>query len=156
MRSVSHRRGVTLVEGLVVVAILVLVSTVGVRQFLHFTDDEELSAAAATVRAALEDARARTLASQGGLVYGVRVEGGGLVLFPGATFDAGNAGNEDVSVPASVELISALAGGGSDVSFARLTGAASATGSVTARLKKDMSREKVVTVNATGLVELTE
>ncbi len=148
-------RGVTLVEGLAVVAILMLLVGIGARSFFRFTDEQTLAGAASTVRAVLDDARARTLASQGGNIYGVRVESGSVTTFPSA-YITGNPANSVVVLPSSIETVASLTGGVSEVVFARLTGAASTTGSITVRLRKNPSAAKVITVNGTGLVELTE
>ncbi len=149
-------RGVTLVEGLAVVAILMLMVGVGARSFLRFTDDQTLAGAAVAVRAVLDDARARTLASQGGGAYGVHFAADSVTTFVAPSFTAGNPANEVTALAPSVELVTSLTGGAADVTFARLTGAASVTGSVMVRLRKDSSMAKTITVNGTGLIELAE
>ena len=139
------RRGVTLLEILIVIGILVVVTTLLIAAFGSFKKQKPLDGGVALLVAMLTDARSRTLASQNDSVWGVHIEVNRFVLFRGSVYTSGAADNEAASLPPEVEVsATSLSGGGSDVVFARLTGTTSKSGSVTLILTNASTTEVVI------------
>lgn len=139
----------------IALGIMLLVASVVLSGFLNFRKASLLNSSAELVASTLLGARVKTLSSEGGYAYGVHFENDRVVLFRGATYSAGDPNNVATVLPSAVEISAiALAGGGSDLVFARLTGATTQYGSVTLRVKSDPGRTRAVSVTATGIVSV--
>lgn len=149
MRLRHH--GFTLIEVLIALLIVGLVVTVLIASFRSFTARRTLDGAAANVISALEVARAQTLDSLSDSAYGVHIETDRVVIFAGATYMPGDPGNRLILLSPQVSVGSSLTGGTTDVSFARLSGKASATGTITVTLRADPSQTRVITVAPGGI-----
>ena len=148
-------RGFTLAEIIIAVAILVLLATLVIGNLGPFRDRTNLNSAAEDGVSLLNEARSRTLSSQGGSQYSVRFETNKMILFTGATYNAGAPDNNESPLPAAIEISSiSLNGGGVAVTFNRLTGATANYGTITFRLIHDTSQTRVVTINSAGNISL--
>ncbi len=148
------RSGFTLIEALVVIALLTILAAVSVGSLQTFTDRAQVNRAARSIATALADARAQTLSSRADLQYGVHVDANQVVVFEGATYTAGAATNDVRPLSPKVAISSiALSGGVSDVVFTRLWGKASASGSITVSLATNAAIQNVVYVNSAGLID---
>lgn len=152
-QNFNFYRGVSLIELLVALAIAALLVVVAAGGFSAFRRTQELNTAAENVTSALNEARARTLSSEGPSQYGVHFTASKAVLFKGTVFVAGDPSNKDY-VWSSMVIASgwALNGGGADVVFERLTGETAQYGTVTFRAAGDPSDTKTVTVNRSGVI----
>src|SRR3989338_3035411 len=147
--------GFTLVEIIIAIGIMVLLASVIVSGFLNFRKESLLNSSAELVVSSLLGARAKTLSSEGGYQYGVHLQNDRVVLFRGALYSAGDPNNVETVLPSAVEISAiTLAGGGTDLVFARLTGATSQYGSMTVRVKSDVARTRAVSITATGIVSV--
>ena len=131
----NHSIAFSFVEMLVVIAIVfvILASAGGMFVFLRtIRATQSLNQAGQAVKYRLEEARSLTVASKNGLAYGVHLESAKVVLFVGPSYVAGASTNQttlfdtSVTIPASGGIN--LTPAGSDVLFARITGAASKSG----------------------------
>ncbi len=148
MPSRSHT-GFTLVELLVSIFIIGLMLGISVVSFSNFLRHESVSSDAASLAAALREARSRTLGSIQGLSYGVKIDTDKFTLFPGPDFSASTAETPilfGTGVVASTSL--------SVVLFQRVTGTAVASGTIDIRLSSDSSAKKTVVIQGTGLVSV--
>ena len=145
--------GLTAIEFLVGFAIIAFLTSFIWYAFSSFRDAGALDEASAAVLSLLRDARARTLSSQGNTTYGVHFEETKAVLFSGAAYNSADASNEPYIFSTSVKISAINLGGPADVIFQRLTGAASASGTITLQSKKDSSRTKTITILATGNIQ---
>ena len=146
-------RGNSVIELLVVVAIFAIVATLAATPFILFKKTSALGAAVSESIALLEDARARTLSSRNASQYGVHFDESRAVLFSGAVFDADAPWNEESVFNSAVEAAQvALAGGGEDVVFKRLTGETDDYGTVTFWLTSDTTKTKILRIGRTGVV----
>lgn len=126
----TRKRGFTLIEIVVVFAILGMLMSVSAMALQNMYRDSAMKTSTNAVYRALTDARNRTLASEGDTVYGVMVSTTSVTRFLGSTFSTGAAGNEVFIFEAGVTATSSLISGGIPIVFARLTGEPSAIGSI--------------------------
>lgn len=146
----------TLIEIVLVVAIVGILVAVILWPFASFRDEKLLDGAAEEMMALLNEARQRTLSSDGASVYGVYFEDDKMTLFKGAAFPGtGDPDNKEASLANRLTISTiSLTGGGSVLIFKRLTGATSENGSITLSLASDSSRQRIVTVSPAGSISL--
>jgi prepilin-type N-terminal cleavage/methylation domain-containing protein len=144
--------GFSILELLIVVAVLGFVSTLTIVSLSSLTRANVLDSAAGDIISALSEARSRTLTSEGDTVHGIHFSTNAITRFTGGTYSAVDPTNVVLSLPPSVTLSStALTGGAVDVVFARLTGVASATGTVTIAKSSDATDTKIITITTAGI-----
>lgn len=139
----KNGRGFTLVEIIIIVAIIVILSALTFQSFSNLSEREALDKEALHVLSLLHEARSLTLSSKNATQYGVHLENSRAILFPGSSYSAGNPANKIVDLKESVTISTiTLTGGGSDVIFNRLTGATGESGTTTLSLLADPSQTK--------------
>lgn len=150
-------RGFTLIELLIVIAVILILLAISITGFYNYSMQTGRDAVAHTVLGAFEEAHARTLASDSGSQYGVHVDTSSITIFQGATYTVGSASNEVRELPARTAVTNiALTGGASEVLFSRLTGATSATGTITVAQTINPTHTRTITVYDSGLVEVSQ
>lgn len=100
----------------------------------------------------INEQRHKTITASANSVYGVYVGTSSLVYFVGPTYSAGAASNLVTTLPPGMSATSSFAGGNWHISFARLTGEPTATGTITFFSAAE-NRYATVTVSALGLVQ---
>ncbi|MEK7209111.1 MAG: type II secretion system protein [Patescibacteria group bacterium] len=136
------KEGFTLLETLIALAIIVLVAGIILWPYARFRDEKLLDGAAEDIISLLDEARTRTLSSDGALAYGVSFASDRITLLPD---------NREVILSGRLVISNInLAGGGTTVMFKRLTGATDTGGTVTVNLVSDSNRRRVITISATG------
>ena len=150
----TSKRGVTLVELLVATAILVTIAAVGIAVFNRLIEQTALDSSVQQVLSIFEEARSRTLASENDQQFGVHLATSSVTLFVGSTYNASASTNKVTTLVRRVSISDiSMTGGATEVVFARLTGKASVTGTITLTLISDTSQTHTLTINSTGLVE---
>jgi type II secretory pathway pseudopilin PulG len=147
-------KGFSLVEAIVLIAVsvLVLVGSIGV--FSNLNKAEALDKGAALIRSVFEEARSRTIFSDGASVYGVHLERNKVVLFQGGSYSAGDLKNKVKNLGNYVELSSINLSGASEVLFQKLTGETGQGGTMVLSLISDPARKKTITISQTGVVSI--
>jgi prepilin-type N-terminal cleavage/methylation domain-containing protein len=151
----NKKRGVTLLELLFAISIIVIIATIIWTKFVSFRHINELNAAAETVISLLLEARAKTLSSLNDSQHGVRLEQYRVVLFEGVSYSTGIQKRIE-DFPAAVEISALSFNAGypppaTDIVFSRLTGNANPNGTITLRLIPDTSTAKTIKIEPTGL-----
>lgn len=143
-----YKKGITVTEILIVIATLGIIFLIMIPQFSKIRENQALKNGAQDILSSVNKARSQTLASLNSLEYGVHFQSDKVIIFKGAVFSDGDAGNETINItaPATISNI-ALAGGGNEIYFNRLSGAPNTTGSVTVSTS---SYSKIITISATG------
>lgn len=142
-------------EMLVVVAILVMLSSMVTVAFGRFARNRAVESAASLIAGELADARSRTLAARSGISHGVHLDESGVVLFGGSTYDAGDLTNEATVLDSRTIIAEIdLNGGGDDIVFERLTGETDAYGTITVAASSDPTIVATLTVQQTGLISI--
>ena len=143
-------QGFTLVETLIVVAITAMISGISLVSLASLSKNEALSANTTAIATRLRDARAQTLASVGGMQYGVLIDTTSVTFFRGATYDAATSTNDVFVLSGYVSASSSI----QSFVFERITGNASASGTIDVYLRSDSTKKKTVTVQTSGLVNI--
>lgn len=149
-------KGFTFIELVIVVAVMGLIVAIVIPTLSKFKEQQSLKNTVDDVVSLLNQARSDTLSSLAGTNYSVYFESNKATYFVGSSFVAGTPTNKvalfsDVAdVPVQDGLT--LNGGGSIVTFDRLTGATSQYGTIKIQLVADPTIYKVITVSKTGFI----
>lgn len=153
--GIKFRGGFGIIEILAVVAIISILAVISYTAFFDANRAQALEKDRDKVSAMLEYARSLTLSSSGGQQFGVHIESDKVILFPGSVYSAGNPSNKiELLHPLVTIASSSISGGGSDIVFERLTGKTSDYGTIGVSLRSDSNEFYVITVSATGLIEV--
>lgn len=135
-------------EVLIVISVLAIIFSIIIPQFSKTRELQVLKSAVSDILSAINKSQANTLASVNSSSYGVHFGSDEVIIFKGTVFSAGSADNEVINIisPAAISTI-ALAGGGSNVFFNRLSGTPSVTGSI---VVSSTNFTKTITISATG------
>lgn len=145
-------KGVTLIELIIVVSILSVLALLAFIGIATLRENIDLESVGQNVLSTLRFAQTKTVASESDTVYGIHFETDRYVLFEGASYSAGAASNEVHVLPTTLEFASWSIGGGSEVIFARVTGATSQTGTIVLQVEGDSTRSRTIAVLASGQV----
>lgn len=142
-------------EIIISLTIFLILAIIVVSSFSSFRNNQELTNAVQETINLLNLARSKTLSSEGSSQYGVHFESSRIVLFKGVSFSESNPDN-NVAVFSSLIEISAinLNGGGNNLVFQRLTGKTDNYGTITLRIKSDVSKTKIIDIKNTGIVNV--
>ena len=123
LSQTQDSKGFTLIELIIVIAIIVIVAGILVSPFSAFRRNQILKAETENVLSLINKARSQTLASKNDSNYGVYFTATSVVLFPGNTYDPNNQNNEvvDLNEAVTIETIDLL-GSVDEVVFNRLIG----------------------------------
>ena len=142
----SRAGGFTLVEVLLVVAILTIIVGVGTPVYETFVRRNNLDATNQTVVGMLRRASTYARAVSGDSAWSVELQSTGITLFKGAAFSTRDTNyDETTSLPASVTL-----GGLAEVQFTKFSGAPNTTGTIT--LSSTTNDTRTITVDGKGAV----
>ena len=155
MIKFPHQKGITVVEILVVIAIMSIILRIVLPQFSKSKENQVLKNGAEDVVAVLDKARSQTLASFNSSEYGVHFQSDKVIIFKGKVFSSGASDNENISIvtPATISNVTlgGVSGTTGDMYFNRLYGAPSTTGTITVSTS---SYSKTVTISATGTASM--
>ena len=148
----NFKKGYTVLEILIVLAVLSLLISIFLPSFQRIRSNSVLKSTASNIFSALDKARSQGLSSVNSSEYGVHFETQKIVIFKGTVFSPSDINNEEIPItmPAYISLIS-LTGGAVDLYFDRLSGAPNKTGTVTVSVS---SSSKIITISATGAVSM--
>jgi type II secretory pathway pseudopilin PulG len=149
------KKGFSLIETLAVIGILFILVGFVLVITNSFQREKVLDAGVEEIINSLRLAQSKTLASEGNSSYGIYFESDRFTLFNGAFFDAASPDNE-VHQFSSNLIISQinLTDGTSSVAFQRLTGYASADGTIKVEMASDASQNKIIYIDSSGTVNL--
>lgn len=136
-----------------VVIIMALILGIIYSVFLGFRAQRLLGGSASKIVSMFAQARSRTVGSEGLSQFGMHIENTKAVLFKGSSYSEGAPDNEEFVLNKALEISAInLEGGASDVVFEKISGKASASGSITLSSRNDVSSAKTIIIEKTGLV----
>lgn len=146
-------KGITVMEIMLVIAILGLLLGIVLPQFAQMREKQSLWNASEEVMSAISEAKANTLASVDSSEYGVHFESGAVIIFKGVSFSPGAPDNEQRGIIAPATITSVTLGGilasSGDMYFNRLSGLPSLSGVIEVATP---SFVKTITIHPTGAV----
>jgi len=152
-----YTRGVSIIELVVVITILLLLVVIGLSAASNFGKAGSVRTSARTLATTLDEARARTLASENSSQYGVHIEVGesDVTLFRGANYTSSDPDNKVFEFDRRAQISSTTLGTTTDVVFTRLSGTTTPI-VVIIGYAGDASTTKSVSVQATGLITVSQ
>jgi len=154
-RAQQSQRGVTLMEIIIVIAIMMILLALTIQSFSKLGAIRALDTNAQVILLELEKARSLTLASKNESQFGVHFATTSVTLFEGSTYDASSASTTVTYFnPAVTITYIALTGSSTSVVFERLTGKTAQAGTITVTLSGQLSGTKTLRIYATGVAEI--
>lgn len=148
-------QGFTLVEVLVVLALITLLSYVALIGYSKQRTQATLRAAAEDIQFQLEGARADALAGKNGEAQGIKFATDSYIRFGGETYSSSDSSNQTKSIDEQL-LISTTLSGDETIVFDRLTGATGGTATVTVALRDDLTKFRQLVIGPRGDINLLE
>jgi len=153
----SYGKGFTLIEVIIVVAILVVLMSVSVASWVLIQQKSNIDSASDEFAGVVKLAQNETVNSKQDAEFGVYVDAQSAphkyILFRGASYAARQASFDRTYIlPKIVEFFAVNLGGGNEVVFKKVTGATDQPGSVSLRLKADASQNKTVYMSNNGVI----
>ena len=145
-------RGFTLVEILMVVTLVGIVTALLMQGFSRYAYRQSFKQFVSEVQDETVEARAQTVASLNNTTYGVYVGTDTVEFFSGATPVVGDAANTIIPIPTEVTATASFSSGNQYITFKRLTGEATATGTIEFVDTRTVATS-TITISAAGLVE---
>lgn len=149
------KKGFTLIEILIVLTLTVIILSVVVSSLYNLVGGQALDKDFSSVGALIEQAKSLTLNSKSASQYGVYFGTSTVTLFKGENYVLGSNTNQIYNLNGRTNISAVnLAGETTDrIYFERLTGYASASGTIALSLKKASTSPKVIQIYRTGVIE---
>jgi len=156
-KTAVFQRGFTVMEVLIVVAILVVLGAIVIGDYATYQKKTDLQNAVQEFIAVLQVAQERTLASDNGAQYGVHISTAVspniYTLFQGASYASRvTSYDQPHSVPKNVQFSSLNIGAANDIVFDRLVGTTANSGSLSLQNTVDTSQTKTLYISGQGTV----
>lgn len=151
----QNKKGITMLEILIVIAIITIISTIVVLNLSSFRNERAVRNTTEDVISLLNEARNNTISSLNSLNYAVHFDEDKATLFSGVTFDENNSDNKILDFEQSVAIPNggiSLNGGGDDVIFEKITGNTDNYGTITIQVGSDASLSQVININKLGVI----
>ncbi len=145
-------KGFTLIELVITIALVVILSTIGVLNLVNFRSNQAVKLASDNLVVFLRDAQQKSIGQEGGLQWGARfthVAGGrdSYQSISGASGSFTPAGST-VALPSNIEFASAYP----DVTFDK-SGLPPGPTTLIIRLKNNTAVSSTITINAQGIIQ---
>lgn len=146
MKKNNNYRGFTLLEVLLSIAIIGLITGIGIPVYQSFQVRNDLDIATVSIAQSLRRAETLAEAVDGDISWGIRVQSGSITLFKGTSYAARDTNFDEVfQVPTSI-----APSGVQEIVFAKFTGLPQTTGTTT--LTSNTNETRTITINAKGMV----
>ena len=99
-----YEKGITIVELLVVIAVLGIIFSITLPQFSKIRENQVLKNGVTEILSSISKARSQTLSSLQSSEYGVHFQPDKVIIFKGVVFDVGATNNETIDIisPATI------------------------------------------------------
>jgi len=142
----KHTQGFSLIELVLIVAIIGVLIAVLVPSLVQFRAQQALQHSTNAVVGVLDDARSKTLASINNTSHSVYLTSTSTTLITGTTYDSNAPTNQVYTLDPSVTLSWNLQGAGALISFDRLKGTINQYGTITITSSSGATRTVTVTL----------
>ena len=147
-----YKKGITIIELLVVLAVLGIIISVVMPQFSKIRENQVLKSGVQDILSSLDKARSQTLASLNSSEYGVHFQADEIVIFKGIDFSTRDTTKDEIiNIVTPAVISSGTLAVPANVYFNRLSGSPSTSGTVTI---STTNYSKIITIWATGVVSV--
>ena len=155
--SMFPENGFTLLELIVVVAILVIVGAISIPSIVSLQKIPQLNNTSEEIINTLRIAQNKTLSSEQNSQYGVYFNTATsphqYILFKGVSFALRDSSFDQIySISSIIEFYAVNTGGNNEVVFDKLTGSTANFGNVSLRLKEDTSKTRIIYIDNSGVI----
>ncbi len=153
MRKYSRNKGITLIEILSSIAIMLILGSISISVFSRLANTTSLDRDVSIVASYIEKARTEAINSVDSLAHGVKFETNKVTVFKNTSYSLANLETYyDIPGKTIISDIS-LSGGATSLYFNKLTGAPNVTGTITLSLS-DGTSDRSITIYATGIIDI--
>lgn len=146
-------KGYTLIEIVIVIAILAILSTVTASVYKRYQTSQALDKDTALVSSLLNQSRVLTLSSKDNVKHGLYLEANQVTLFSGSSYVVGTSTNVVFPLNNTVSLSATLPSGTTSIIFERLTGKTFQNGTITLTSLVNPSSTKSITIYGSGIIQ---
>jgi Tfp pilus assembly protein FimT len=145
----SYIRGISLVELIIAIAIAGFLVGIAVTAFANLSNTDLVESSTQEVLSTLREAQSQAVESLADSAYGVHFTGSSAILFAGAIYQSGAAGNMTLELPSSVTASATP----SNFVFQKISGTTT-SGTIQLFVSSHASYEKTISVSPTGAAEI--
>lgn len=150
-KNMFYKAGFTLIEVLVVIAIILIISSVVVVRRDGFNSKIDLENTVMSIDSKIKLARSRSISAFNGESHGIHFDSDQIVIFQGDVYIEGDSTNEAFVFSEKNEInIINLTGGGDDLVFKRLTGETENFGNIGISVIGSPSYSRQILINSDG------
>ena len=154
-RSLLEIAGLTLIEILIVIAIMGFLATLLAGILSNFKSVQSLQVGSTAISSTLIRARSESVAGVDGVPHGVHFASTTLTIFEGGSYNNSSANNVSIQLLGNLTVISMSIGTTSNnIIFDQLTGTTGEPGTVVVQVGSDDTQQKTITVSAMGIVSV--
>lgn len=143
----NNLKGFTLIEVLVVFAIISIISAMSILSWQSFSDSVALGNSAKMIETKIKLAKNYSLSALNDTSYGVYLKSDSVTIFPGIAYIDGNPLNQVFTLTDGVEIYDGV---GNSILFSRLTGVTADFGTIGVRIINRPTKVKTISINAQG------
>ena len=149
---VSNRKGFTLMEILITLAIIAIISTISVETYYNLREKQAILKDSDSIVSIIEKTRNMSLNRKNDSAYGVSFASSTVTIFSGISRASGNDISKYNLEPNIVKISKiSLSSNATEIGFAKTSGMPNATGTVTLSTS---AYTKTVTISGTGIIEV--
>jgi prepilin-type N-terminal cleavage/methylation domain-containing protein len=150
------KKGLTLLEILIVFTIFVIILSIGFYSFSTSRRNASLDGIANSIASTLELAKTNAMSGKNGQSSGVAFDANSYVYFSGNSYNPSDSGNKVYTVDSGYLLSNNLSSGNSILIFSRISGNPQATGTITITDSSDSSKTERITIESLGNIVITK
>ena len=150
-KKYQYSSGFTLVELLIVLAVIALVASAATFSFTQLDGSQSIDKTTLSVLSFLNEAQSQAISSKDDSNFGVRILNNKVIFFEGASY--GTASASSSYGLSNLVAIATSSGIGTDIIFTSLTGQTSASGTINIYLIASPKTSSTIQVFSTGVVQ---
>ena len=139
--------GFSILEIIIVLAILVVISALFVPSYYHFQESNNLNAAFNLINNSLSRTQIKSQSIENDSSWGIKIQGNQLTVFGGASY-----ASRDVNLDELINLPPKISFSGlNEIIFSKLLGYPNTTGTIS--LINGLNQSKIITINEKGVIQ---
>lgn len=146
----KHSRGMTLIEILISIAIIVILLAISIINISKYRDSKVVVTTANEIAFKLEEAKANSMAGKNGSSFGIHFATDSYTYFQGTSYNVSDPNNSSFSSPGGFSITTNLTGSATEIVFSRITGKPDVYGSVTIQKDSDASTTRTISIGILG------